>query len=194
LTRWGEIIGNFGADPGRRIEVDHLIGCNMSWRRDVLSQLGGLRELFIGTEVREETDIALRVRSLGYRLVFEPKAVVDHVGAPQAKGARHGARYVYYASRNHLLLLAANFGLFHPVFWRFVLSFPVRRAVEFAKPVGRAAMVLCGNVAGFTVGLLRATLFSLTGQRSASTHSAAFKHPVKQGQVVPRTTEAVPTR
>src|SRR5579862_3273563 len=34
LRRNGTVSGNFAADPGRIVEVDHMIGCNMSFRRE----------------------------------------------------------------------------------------------------------------------------------------------------------------
>jgi GT2 family glycosyltransferase len=107
----GSIVGNFDYDPEGARDVDHLIGCNMSFRRSVLDQLGGFREHFPGTALREDTDMGLRVRGLGYRIVFEPRAVVDHFGAPHAKGRRFDLRYQYYAQRNHVAMLVWNFGL-----------------------------------------------------------------------------------
>src|ERR1700690_1478658 len=32
----GLLTSNFAADPGQAISVDHIIGCNMSFRREVL--------------------------------------------------------------------------------------------------------------------------------------------------------------
>ena len=40
----GRLTGNFAADPGRVVEVDHMIGCNMSMRASVVGQLGGFRD------------------------------------------------------------------------------------------------------------------------------------------------------
>jgi GT2 family glycosyltransferase len=83
----------------------------MSFRREILARLGGLRDDFVGAELREDTDIFLRVRALGARAVFAPDAVVDHLGAPHAKGRRFDYRYQFSARYNHVLLLARNFGL-----------------------------------------------------------------------------------
>ncbi|HXY28401.1 MAG TPA: glycosyltransferase, partial [Acidimicrobiales bacterium] len=107
----GTMTGNFAADPGRDIEVDHLLGANMSFRTDALRALGGIRDGYPGTCLREETDLCLRVRSAGWRLVFAPASVVDHEAGPYRKGRRFDFRYVYFAQRNHLVLLIRNFGL-----------------------------------------------------------------------------------
>ena len=51
----------------------------------------------------------------GYRLVYTPDAVVEHVAAPYAKGRRFDLRYAYWAQKNHLILLIRNFGLGAPI-------------------------------------------------------------------------------
>jgi hypothetical protein len=53
----------------------------------------------------------LRVRALNGRSLFVPDAVVDHVGAPHARGKRFDWRYMFWARYNHVLLLSRNFGL-----------------------------------------------------------------------------------
>ncbi|WP_265523561.1 glycosyltransferase family 2 protein [Oerskovia flava] len=106
----GRLTGNFGADPGRVVQVDHLLGANMSFRRSVLAELGGIRGNYPGTCLCEESDISLRVATRG-RLVFNPRAVVRHVAAPYGIGGkRFDRRYLYYLRRNHVVMLVRNFG------------------------------------------------------------------------------------
>ena len=102
------------------IEVDHGIGANMSFRRSVLARLGGFRDDYPGTAMREDTDIYLRVRRLGGRAVFSPDAVVDHLPAPHAKGRRFDTRYKLYARRNHMVLLARDAGIRSPQLRRWI--------------------------------------------------------------------------
>ena len=116
----GELTGHFAADPGEFVDIHHGIGANMSFKREVLAQLGGFRDDFPGTALREDSDIFLRVRALGYRAVFAPDAVVDHVGAPHVRGQRFDFRYMFWARHNHMLLLARNLGLGSPVFRHWV--------------------------------------------------------------------------
>jgi hypothetical protein len=121
LRRDGMIGGAWTVDCGRELDVEHLQGCNMSFRRTVLAELGGLRDEYPGPEVREETDLCLRIRRLGYRLVYNPKAVVVHIGAPKPEGRRFDFRYEYYSRQNHTYLLLRNFG-FAAMFWRYLVS------------------------------------------------------------------------
>ncbi|MGQ9808763.1 MAG: glycosyltransferase family 2 protein [Armatimonadota bacterium] len=158
FTANGELTGFFAADPGQVIEVDHLVGCNMSFRRQVLHELGGLRDDYPGTELREETDICFRVRKQGYRLLFTPYAIVDHIGAPQGKGQRFDLRYAYYGQRNHLVLLLRNFGPLTPIVWRYLgRSLLVHGVLEFARRIAaafaRLGVLLAGTATGLAAGL-----------------------------------------
>jgi GT2 family glycosyltransferase len=125
----GNLSGNFTADPGQIVEVDHLLGANMSFRRSVLDQIGGIRDGYAGTCVREETDLCLRVARAGYRLLYTPDAVVEHVAAPYAKGRRFDLRYAYWAQKNHLIVLIRNFGPAEPIVRTYLVT-SVRQAVR----------------------------------------------------------------
>ena len=158
----GDLTGNFAADSGAVIRVHHGIGANMSFRREVLAELGGFRDDFGGVGgVREDADVFLRASGLGFHVVFCPDAVVDHIGAPHAKGQRFDYRYTFWAAHNHALLLARNFGLGSSYFRGWVgtellrtggssQSTPLRRAV-------RAAIKASGVLAGIVVSLRKAS-------------------------------------
>jgi GT2 family glycosyltransferase len=118
----GSLTGNFAADPGHPVEVDHLLGANMSFRRTAIDEVGGIRDGYAGTCIREETDISLRVTRAGYRLMYTPDAVVEHVAGPYARGQRFDLRYAYWAQKNHLILLIRNFGLRAPIVRAFLAS------------------------------------------------------------------------
>jgi GT2 family glycosyltransferase len=107
----GRLLGNFTADPGRVIAVDHFIGANMSFRRRALLDVGGVYGDYPAPCVCEESDIALRQRALGRRLVYNPAAVVRHVSAPYSiRGDRLDRRWHYIARRNHTAMLIRVFG------------------------------------------------------------------------------------
>jgi GT2 family glycosyltransferase/SAM-dependent methyltransferase len=158
----GNLTGNFAADPGALIDVDHGIGANMSFRREALLELGGFRDDFGGVGgVREDTDMFLRLRALGYRAVFSPTAVVDHVGAPHIRGRRFDYRYAFWSRRNHMLLLARNFGLGSPEFGAYTtraVRHPVggERSASSARRAARAVIGIAGVVAGGLVSVRKA--------------------------------------
>ncbi len=173
----GMIGGAWSVDCGRELDVEHLQGCNMSFRREVLAELGGLRDEYPGPEVREETDLCFRVRRLGRRLVYNPKAVVLHIGAPKPQGARFDFRYEYFSRQNHVYLLIRNFG-FAPIVWRYLLSSVAMDSrlygAQFWRTRGRQtpealwglAVVHAGKAVGFIRGGIRRVRSGLSPVRT----------------------------
>ena len=151
----GMMTGNFAADPGRVVEVDHLLGANMAFRHSVLDQLGGVHDGYAGTCTREETDLCLRVRGAGYRLLYTPDAVVEHVAGPYAKGERFDLRYAYWIQKNHLIMLIRIFGIADPMVrrfvvssWRAILADGAVRLGRARSRAGRGELVGASNAAG----------------------------------------------
>jgi GT2 family glycosyltransferase/SAM-dependent methyltransferase len=60
-----------------RRDVDYCSGAFLMTPRALWDQLGGFDELFIPAYY-EEADYCMRLRDLGYRVVYEPTAEVDH--------------------------------------------------------------------------------------------------------------------
>jgi GT2 family glycosyltransferase len=87
-------------------------------RRDVFSEVGGFdSDYFI---YDDDTDLSLRARLLGYRILFVPSALAIHRG-----GVLRGVSGVmlYHSSKNRLYTVLKNYEL-RNVWWRFsVLSF-----------------------------------------------------------------------
>jgi GT2 family glycosyltransferase len=63
------------------IEVDHHESCNMAVRRDLLLKVGGFDRSF--TIEYSDTDIAYKLRKLGFKTVFNPRAVIYHYPSKQ---------------------------------------------------------------------------------------------------------------
>lgn len=85
ISLLGKISGGFSSTIKQ--EVDTVIGCNMCWRKDIYQRLGGMDEQYTGNALREETDLSLRAKNIDYIVIFEPKAVVEHL-RDVAGGAR----------------------------------------------------------------------------------------------------------
>jgi len=90
------------------------------------------------------------VRKLGYRLLFQPEAVVTHLGASQVKGRRFDTRYAYYASRNHAQLLFRNFGPRQGIVWR---SF-FREAGQAVAELAERVLAACARFSARSLGLI----------------------------------------
>ena len=82
---------------------------NVSIRRDWLLRTGGFDENFRGAAYRFEADFAARVEEAGGRIVFEPRACIDHLHASSGgtrvtggplTGPWHSAGRWYYLLRH----------------------------------------------------------------------------------------------
>jgi len=80
INSLGEVTSNFDIFLEKPIVVQALPGCNFSVRKDVFKLAGGFDETYdIGTAYREETDLQIRIRKLGFSLLFDPRISVQHV-------------------------------------------------------------------------------------------------------------------
>lgn len=77
-------------------EIDTVIGCNASWNRNVLKKIGGFDEKFTGNALREESDLSLRAVRAGYKVIFEPTALVYHLREPIGGARKANNRLVWY--------------------------------------------------------------------------------------------------
>jgi hypothetical protein len=100
----GSLVGYRCEDHGQfdmRRDIPFATGCVMLIRRSVVERVGELwSSLFL---VMEDLDYSLRVRRNGYRIVYEPAAVVWHKEAASS-GGHDAPQYVYYQTRNFLML------------------------------------------------------------------------------------------
>ncbi len=109
VTWFGRLIGNHHLGWRYSGDVDVLKGVNMSLRKHlwVLDH----RLLGAGAQTDYELGVCLRARTLGYRLVFTPEAVVDHYPAYRPMGDVRGdprPQHVYDRAHNRLLVLLST--------------------------------------------------------------------------------------
>ena len=63
----------------QRTWVHTAMGCNMSFRKNLIYEAGMFDPDFIGNCHREESDFCFRLRNLGYGIIFDPQAQVTHL-------------------------------------------------------------------------------------------------------------------
>ncbi len=81
FTPLGICICNYFSD--QRTQVHSAMGCNMSFRRNLIFDAGLFDPDFVGNCHREESDFCLRLRKLGYGIIFDPQAQVVHLATPK---------------------------------------------------------------------------------------------------------------
>lgn len=101
-------------------EVDTVIGANTCWRKNVFNELGGFDERFRGNALRFESDFSLRAKGAGYKIMFEPSALVYHHREPVG-GARKTegffAWYRDYFYNETLFFVKHRPKILLPLFW-----------------------------------------------------------------------------
>jgi GT2 family glycosyltransferase len=100
LSFWGKF--NDGYSSSIRQDIDAAIGCNMSVRKRMLGKVGGLDKRFTGPALRYESDLSLRLKDEGFRIIFDPKAVVTHlrVGTGGTRKTEGRMRWFYHFFSN----------------------------------------------------------------------------------------------
>jgi acetyltransferase-like isoleucine patch superfamily enzyme/GT2 family glycosyltransferase len=90
----------FPRNYAHRCRTSWMISANVSVRRNIFFEVGGMDENYIKGAICEETDFALRLVRKGYLFQFDPQASVYHLGLQVSKGGtrhRHWWSYFYSA-------------------------------------------------------------------------------------------------
>ncbi|MFA5261811.1 MAG: glycosyltransferase [Candidatus Omnitrophota bacterium] len=111
ITFNGTRIGTFNFDKGETIEVEHLRGCNMSFRREAVEKITGFDPNYIGSNVLEETDFCVRIRKAGYKILYNPRMRVIHTAGTRYLVQRTVFDYKrqYYITRNATYFMFKNY-------------------------------------------------------------------------------------
>ena len=128
FNRWtGSLTAHFNANVCT--DVDHVLGANASFRRDVLRQVGGFDLAFSGTGFFEEADLSLRIKTEGYRIVFDPTAVVQHLQFGSGGNRVSMREHIYWQFHNRVFLFRRHMPL---------RSAPIYAVTQIARAVGYA--------------------------------------------------------
>jgi len=77
-TTWGGAIGTY-AITHKPMEVMFMCPANMAVKRDVLYEVGLFDENYKGIGTFSEPDLALQILRKGYKIFYNPKAIVYHL-------------------------------------------------------------------------------------------------------------------
>lgn len=85
-------------------EVFGACGASVLYRREMLEDVGGFDETFF--MYYEDTDLNWRMRLRGWKVLYEPGAVVDHVHAGSSR--EWSPFFTFHVDRNRLFMLIKN--------------------------------------------------------------------------------------
>jgi len=104
-VRWyGRHIGNVGARDGNApIEVDSVVECNWAWRTQLLRDLIFDPVLDVDDASMYGLDLCLQAKAKGFRVLYQPQAVVRHNVAPRESALlrEDRPRRVRWSARNY---------------------------------------------------------------------------------------------
>lgn len=169
------------------VEVDHLVGCNMSFRRKALQEVGDFDSTYTLTNYREETDLLIRLKKAGWRILFVPAMHVKHVSARSAKPFFMERPYIQFSNgRNSAYLAYKNFGFnFHTIGGQLVEIGAAFRRAGYLISLGFTGLL--AQLTGRAVGLGMGISWRAGGYRKAPEGSKFIKtvHPETDGEKIP---------
>jgi len=169
------------------VDVDHLVGCNMSFRRKALQEVGDFDPNYTLTNYREETDLFIRLKKAGWRILFVPAVAVKHVSARSAKPFFMDRPYIQFSNgRNSAYLAYKNFGFN----WRTMSGQLLEIGVAFRRAGYLVSLGFAGmaaQLAGRAVGLGMGISWRAGGYRKAPKGSKFMQSvpPDGEGEKIP---------
>jgi GT2 family glycosyltransferase len=143
----------WASHPAEDQPADWLSGCNMSFRRAALQQVGGFDEAY-GTYGYDDVDIGLRVRRAGWKLVSSKTLEVAHF--PSTVNRPAFSDLVREEEARRVVLVWKAIG--HRPAWRlrYLLRFSLHLIPLFLQGLARGAPgVVVSAIVGSRRGLAR---------------------------------------
>lgn len=111
---FGLVIGNHEMITDKILNVDHLRGCNMAFRKKAFNSLN--ENLKVGGGDRWELDACLSIKEKGYKILYDPSILVYHYIAPRI-GEKRNWSYSnrYEAKYNNTYVLLNHFSPFQKI-------------------------------------------------------------------------------
>lgn len=113
----GSLNGNAEIDKGQYDEpreVEMICGGAVLFKADVLRKVGLFDEYYF--VYYEDSDLSLRIRKAGYKLMYQPKALVRHIHA--GSSTEYSPFFTYHVWKNKPVFVIKNFSI-RPILFAF---------------------------------------------------------------------------
>lgn len=140
------------------VEVNNLEACNWSCRTELLKKIGGFDSIYVkGLGDYHEADAALKIKNLGYKLIFNPKASLKHnVEGGKVESSRPNS---YYRIQNFIIFYFRFFKIKSPEqFFKFTLNLTLQNCYYVWKYLKTGNLSNLGAIPGTLVGLFKVLL------------------------------------
>jgi GT2 family glycosyltransferase len=118
--------------------LDYAVGCATLIKAEVFNEIGLLDDDFFA--VCEDVDFGMRARIKGYKIFYNPKAIIYHLESASSGGSEN-PNYIYYQTRSYLILFSKWKNNWLHFFIAFLVYFSTN-LFRFAK------LILHGNYKG----------------------------------------------
>jgi len=105
----GLIYRNFSPEFKKLLLVEDCHSCSI-YPHSLFDEFKYEENAYKGTYTGEESDLHFRIRKNGYKLYFQPEAVMYHNVEEQGGCRQPLYKWGYYFMRNHTVFLARNYG------------------------------------------------------------------------------------
>ncbi|MBI2525947.1 MAG: glycosyltransferase [Candidatus Rokubacteria bacterium] len=126
-------------------EAEHIPGCNMAFRREMLEEIGGFDPIF--RAAGDDVDLCWRLQERGHRIAFSPAAMVWHfrrntvqayIGQQRGYGKAEGLLYFRHQQRFNALGYSRWRGrIYGGIYSLFTSLLSLRRPVIYGGVFGR---------------------------------------------------------
>lgn len=141
------------------IEVTNQEACNMAVKKELLKKAGGFDESYAGIGEYNEPDVTFKIRKLGYRIMFNPKAAVYHL--PSIEGFFKERPSSYHRIINFINFYFRHIRLNNPdKAVRFLSYVLFLNAFFIYKAITTKQLDQFGSIPGTAVGLAK-NIFAL---------------------------------
>ncbi len=149
-VRWWDAHLTDNFDATTKMYIDHVQGCNMSFKKEAITKTEGFDEHFGGSAHLEETDLCMRIRKAGYKIAFDPDAELVHLKDPEGGcRAENYKQWFYWYEHNNTLFFLKNFNSY--LFPIFTISSFTRLILSACKRL--SPMIVFWGILGYCAGL-----------------------------------------
>ena len=91
------------------MEVDYLCGASIAFRRTLIEKLGGGLSEAYSPMYYEDTDLALKIKNSGYKVIYSPDSVLTHIENISNGALSYDFYYAFH--KNRIRFIIRNYGL-----------------------------------------------------------------------------------